>query len=154
MNANTLSQISAYKNPQIVDRLSRANNLDSSEAELLFEDTKKYLYLCAKYPGKMIPTRALDDGWHNFILFTEDYANFCKENFGRYIHHRPTSPQDSIAERQKIAYQRTLNTAKTEFGESLSIFWTSSNPACCESPDGGTTNCQDPKVLKSPSDVD
>ncbi len=40
MNANALNQISAYKNPLIVERLSRTNNLDPSEAELLFEDTK------------------------------------------------------------------------------------------------------------------
>jgi hypothetical protein len=27
--------------------------------------------------------------WHEFILFTEDYSEFCQTFFGRYIHHLP-----------------------------------------------------------------
>ena len=31
----------------------------------------------------------MDDMWHQFILFTENYRNFCAENFGQYIDHVP-----------------------------------------------------------------
>ena len=33
----------------------------------------------------------LDEMWHTFILFTMDYQKFCKQYFGFYINHSPTT---------------------------------------------------------------
>jgi hypothetical protein len=34
----------------------------------------------------------VDEVWHAFILFTSDYAAFCDEVFGRFVHHAPNWP--------------------------------------------------------------
>ncbi|MFJ5973997.1 glycine-rich domain-containing protein [Streptomyces sp. NPDC093060] len=39
----------------------------------------------------MAPSKAVDPGWHAFMLHTEDYAKWCTENFGYFLHHRPNS---------------------------------------------------------------
>lgn len=37
-----------------------------------------------------MPSQIVDDAWHNFILFTRDYQDFCQKAFGQLLHHTPT----------------------------------------------------------------
>ncbi|MCX7146367.1 MAG: hypothetical protein NT042_09225, partial [Sulfuritalea sp.] len=36
-----------------------------------------------------MPSQAVDDLWHEFILYTKAYDDFCKHAFGRFLHHTP-----------------------------------------------------------------
>jgi len=36
-----------------------------------------------------MPSRAVDDLWHEFILDTDEYHAFCSHAYGRFLHHRP-----------------------------------------------------------------
>ena len=36
-----------------------------------------------------MPSQAVDDAWHEFILFTRQYDKFCRHAFGRFLHHTP-----------------------------------------------------------------
>lgn len=36
-----------------------------------------------------MPSQVVDDLWHEFILFTKAYDAFCKQAFGRFLHHTP-----------------------------------------------------------------
>lgn len=49
-----------------------------------------------------MPSRAVDDAWHAFIVMTRDYEAFCRSAFGRYLHHTPEAQmkvpmQDALA---------------------------------------------------------
>lgn len=33
--------------------------------------------------------RVSDQMWHTFLLYTEDYMNFCKRYFDEYLYHQP-----------------------------------------------------------------
>jgi hypothetical protein len=50
---------------------------------------KSFLYDCHRSDVPLSPSERVDEGWHNFILFTKDYADFCQSNFGHFIHHTP-----------------------------------------------------------------
>ncbi|HET9483392.1 MAG TPA: hypothetical protein VFO79_05505 [Xanthomonadales bacterium] len=39
-----------------------------------------------------MPSRAVDEAWHEFIVDTPRYVEFCTRAFGRYVHHRPAEP--------------------------------------------------------------
>lgn len=145
MQPTAFAPIASYQHNGVVERLQRVSRLEPDEAALVFEDTKKFLYLCATSPEPMIPTKAIDEGWHNFILFTEDYAHFCESFLGRFVHHRPTPPDSRREQTQLRYFAQTLSFARQQFPEGLSHNWTASNPTCCASEDGGTTNCQDAK---------
>jgi hypothetical protein len=56
----------------------------------------------------------IDEIWHTFILFTDEYATFCAEVAGRFIHHAP-----SVNGRQMSAggYELFLNDYELTFGE-------------------------------------
>ncbi|MFD4045122.1 glycine-rich domain-containing protein [Streptomyces sp. NPDC058611] len=39
----------------------------------------------------LAPSERVDPGWHTFMLHTQDYANWCQERFGYFVHHAPNS---------------------------------------------------------------
>ena len=36
-----------------------------------------------------MPSQVVDDLWHEFILYTREYKQFCGKAFGRFMHHTP-----------------------------------------------------------------
>ena len=36
-----------------------------------------------------MPSHAVDEAWHGFILCTALYSVFCDRAYGRYLHHHP-----------------------------------------------------------------
>jgi hypothetical protein len=51
--------------------------------------------------------------WHTFILFTEDYAEFCNTHFGAMLHHQPFSKNHLKNMIKKLPeHGTTLNEAK------------------------------------------
>jgi hypothetical protein len=36
-----------------------------------------------------MPSQVADDLWHEFILYTKNYQEFCQHGFGRFLHHTP-----------------------------------------------------------------
>ena len=113
--------VSNYKHDHLVARLQRECSISQDEAEQLFFDTKQFLYLCAKYPDGLAPTKAIDEGWHNFILFTHDYKKFCLDFLGRFIHHEPIDP--NTAKIGETLAPKAVNLAHSLFGDNLSKNW-------------------------------
>ncbi len=82
---------------------------------------KNFLWLNIKFPGKkFVPTKEIDEFWHNHILHTENYMNNCALLFGKYLHHKPSK----ISEINTLAlvFKTTKDLYKHEFGESLPIY--------------------------------
>jgi len=38
-----------------------------------------------------MPSQVVDDLWHEFILYTRNYALFCRRAFGGFLHHTPAA---------------------------------------------------------------
>ncbi|MBX2866783.1 hypothetical protein KTR10_02430 [Candidatus Kaiserbacteria bacterium] len=48
-------------------------------------------YLITTHVGERAhPNEDADIMWHAHILHTKDYARFCEEHFGKFLHHTPT----------------------------------------------------------------
>jgi hypothetical protein len=43
------------------------------------------------YRPVAMPSQAADDLWHEFILYTKAYDAFCRQAFGRFLHHTPAA---------------------------------------------------------------
>ena len=52
-------------------------------------DQKHFLYLCATSGDGVRASTMIDRGWHEFILFTKSYTDFCYDILGTFIHHEP-----------------------------------------------------------------
>lgn len=88
-----LADILLYKHEGVVERLMEKKGLSQEDAETTFLDTLMYLHSTEENPGSS-PTERQDDGWHEFLMFTRDYQQFCYRYFGTFIHHQPFTKSD------------------------------------------------------------
>ncbi|WP_234310435.1 glycine-rich domain-containing protein [Streptomyces sp. NRRL S-474] len=88
----------SYEAPFVIEKLVKDHIVDTpEEGQALFEEVKRYLVLVSVSGGTAWPMYSLriDEAWHQFILFTRQYMEFCHKYFGRYMPHSPSnSPTD------------------------------------------------------------
>jgi len=115
-----LASILNYRNEDVISRFMDMYNIDEIEAESIFTETRKFLFIC-RMPGIFIPDDLLivDEMWHNFILFSKEYQIFCDHNFGAYLHHLPASKQEKILQKQKN--EASPENAAREYKEKMSL---------------------------------
>jgi hypothetical protein len=121
-NPNLIQSVMEYSNPLFIARYGKTKSLSEEIALKHFTELKKFLIVCFENDGqgRITPSRKLDEVWHDFILFTKDYQEFCIKYFGKMIHHKP-SLMDS-KEKEIImnnGYLRSLSIAKMIFKNDL-----------------------------------
>lgn len=105
------------------------NNMSAQEA---FSELIKYIWLCKKHEedrGKLQDEalnftcfiheemREIDDMWHTFLLFTQEYHKFCQLYVGYFFHHQPyTGEQEAMS---PLQYQRELTSYLTYIYDNL-----------------------------------
>lgn len=69
----------------------RHPHLSEQELDLVFQGLRDYFRLCLRAGKRMVamPSQVADDAWHEMILFTRHYRDFCRRAFGRFLHHTP-----------------------------------------------------------------
>jgi len=75
---------------RLAGRLEQEHGHQQDKACRIVDETVRFLTLCATYPDTAFaPSLLVDQGWHAFILYTRDYAEFCDRIAGRFLHHQP-----------------------------------------------------------------
>lgn len=88
--AGSSVEVSAELRERLIGQLTREHGVDLIEADRIVTDTVSFLKVCAANTHKQFrPSRRVDIGWHQFILNTNDYAEFCDRMAGGFIHHVP-----------------------------------------------------------------
>ncbi|RYZ66802.1 MAG: hypothetical protein EOP09_12125 [Proteobacteria bacterium] len=119
---DTEADVADFQNPDIVARISNVLNLEVERAQLLFEDVKRFLKLCSVTDRDMEATNIIDDGWHEFLLFSKEYQDFCAEYLGGFVHHRPWIQITDRCTAETIDADTTRRMAEERFGP-LSENW-------------------------------
>lgn len=79
--------------------------LSAANCDLVFDGLRQYFRVCLLAERRLIsmPSQVVDDAWHEFLLYTRAYDEFCRGSFKRFLHHTPaeamqtpTSAQDGI----------------------------------------------------------
>jgi hypothetical protein len=102
--AKQTSFITNYEFPETTK--SKVNeiypHLTPRELEQVMRGLREYFYLIHTSDKESVamPSQAVDVAWHEFILFTREYASFCSKAFGRFIHHTPAEAMKSQVEAQ------------------------------------------------------
>lgn len=136
-----LNQLLEYQNPAVLKLYEQNYPNNKLSAHDAFQEVLKYLWLSRKHgfdlqelnnkddvPKELFMPRSMseiDEMWHEFILFTEDYMDFCAHYFGQYMHHLPnifdTRPLPRDAVEQDIA--KMLPYIYDNLGESTVRVW-------------------------------
>lgn len=91
--------IEHYTLPNIVTKkfLVEHNYLSAKQTDNVIIGLKQFfmIYSLSMSEGRipkngfMMPSRIVDELWHNFMLDSENYAKFCTQAFGKMFHHKP-----------------------------------------------------------------
>ncbi len=75
--------------------------LSEQQLDLVFQGLRDYFRICHQARRRMVsmPSQVIDDAWHEFILSTRIYQQFCNKALGRFLHHTPAEamPRPTLA---------------------------------------------------------
>lgn len=106
--------------PLLRQKLARALFCLPAECEQALCEAIKFLMLAAENrDGPLTPSVRVDLAWHELLLFTRTYQEFCEEHFGKMIHHEPSDNHEVNSQQ----YSNTLARYRDRFGEPPIEFW-------------------------------
>ena len=102
-----MEKVMSYHHEETVQRFISNYDVTYEESFEIFQETKKFLALMARYPKEHVfaveSIYVLDEMWHTFLMFTKDYQDFCVEHFGFMIHHEPMKKAEKEQTREMLA---------------------------------------------------
>jgi hypothetical protein len=118
--------IAAYEFPEYFPRrvAKRLPDLDEAELQLVERGLREW-FICCAWRGRTVlgmPSRAVDEAWHELILDTMTYTAFCEKAFGDYLHH---TPDEAMGTSMNVALADTIRAwDRSEAGrEGESVIW-------------------------------
>ncbi|WP_261836453.1 glycine-rich domain-containing protein [Vibrio ishigakensis] len=108
----------AYRAPFLEQKLMQSQVFrNAEEFNAALNEFKKYCLLNKLgYQNLGMHSEKVDALWHQFILFTREYHDFCIEHLGSFLHHEPSLEQ--LTEAQSGFFQAY----QSEFGQ-LNSLW-------------------------------
>jgi hypothetical protein len=78
----------------VIARFRADHPVGDDQMALIDAGLRQWFLLALEFPhhGLGMPSRAVDDLWHEFVLHTRDYAAGCEAALGRPLHHVPDGP--------------------------------------------------------------
>lgn len=83
----------------IFDKLrARHPGLTTKDCQLVAHALRQFFlaYIQGGFRPVAMPSQVADDLWHEFILHTRSYEQFCARAFGRFLHHTPAAQLGSV----------------------------------------------------------
>jgi hypothetical protein len=124
-NKDMVDRIDSFKAPWLEEKLLDKNVFKSREEfQEAFLEFKKFVILSDKYDGSIAMTsEKVDEVWHQFILFTPQYHQFCEETLGSYLHHEPTTSNSNPGEKRNFVdiYEATFGDIPNMWNTELEV---------------------------------
>jgi hypothetical protein len=118
-----LTRAISFQMDDVVERYAKEQGLPLEVAREHERELKRYLAVCASDPTTSYGMRGpIDEFWHTFIIFTQEYATFCDHVAGRFLHHSPAVAREGEAAADgsgstKEGYVRFLEVYESTYGE-------------------------------------
>lgn len=107
------------RKPILESKLARACSVAEAQTPALLCEVLRFLDLCASAGQSLTPSPTVDDAWHELVLCTRLYAEFCHEHFGRFIHHDPGGSEDD----NRRQFRETLRRYALRFDAPDPEYW-------------------------------
>ncbi len=136
-----LEEIIEYRHPQVIARFCKEYPEMAEQSEIIFEDLMRFFWASKKHEAdkKLTPQnpaldfiyimdeemKGIDLMWHIFLLYTQDYADFCQKYFGVFLHHLPDIVDPEVDETAKFEenLEKFLNYSYDALGEDVIKRW-------------------------------
>ncbi|TSE05461.1 hypothetical protein [Aquimarina algiphila] len=81
--------------PLIIDKIDNICKQYELTSDELILELVRFLDLIHITDQKLSPSYLVNLVWHEFILFTRFYEQFCLKHYTRFIHHTPGKREDA-----------------------------------------------------------
>jgi len=146
----SLNEVRKHVPTPLADRLvariaAEHPELSADMPARILDQTLAFLETCATATEPIGPSELVDIGWHTFILYTHEYAEFCDRIAGRFIHHvpddGPTGDEWPTAPKANAATLATTVAAMRRAGHHLDVpIWSTSMATDCTQCHAGCTD--------------
>jgi hypothetical protein len=89
-------------------KLAHTQGWSEDKTWRVIAEYKKFMFLCMTAPNGASPSPEVDECWHLHLTFTSNYAAFCAETSGKFIHHNPSKGGSTEHHRHIDWYDETL----------------------------------------------
>ncbi len=103
-------------------RLAKENYWTRNFTGKAILEYKKFMYLAATSDFMVSPSEIVDVVWHQHLIFTQSYSDFCSI-LGKTIQHVPSTHNKSDFAKFQQAKERTTKLYLQEFGEQPKEIW-------------------------------
>src|SRR5262245_57347806 len=79
--------------PYLIEKLVTEGYVRSTDRAIaLFREVKRYIVLCelTNQSWEMYST-CVDEAWHQFLLYSREYTDWCNRFIGHFVHHAPNN---------------------------------------------------------------
>lgn len=100
-------------------RLVARHGLDPNLANDMVDGLCQFLVVLAEQRRVLSPPTLIDTAWHEALIDTTNYAEYCESYFGVFLHHHPpVSAADNAPENFALT-SATVDLARETFGSEL-----------------------------------
>ncbi len=103
-------------------RLAAENYWTKAFTEQAILEYKKFMYLAATSDKMVSPSGIVDEVWHQHLIFTKSYNDFC-EVLGKQIQHVPSTHNREEFQKFQQAKERTTQLYEETFGPQPVNIW-------------------------------
>ncbi|CAL2075608.1 hypothetical protein [Tenacibaculum sp. 190524A02b] len=103
--------------PLLTKKIAEISTKNNIEPETLLLEMVKFLNLIHLTNEKLSPSLLVDLAWHEFILFTRYYQEFCLKHYQRFIHHTPSENENPTI------YQNTITHYIKHYNQPPEAIW-------------------------------
>lgn len=103
-------------------RLAHENYWTKSFTALAILEYKKFMYLAATSDLMVSPSEIIDTVWHQHLIFTQSYTDFCTL-IGKQIQHIPSTRNREEFQKFRQAKERTIQFYERDFGKQPEGIW-------------------------------
>ncbi|MBB3207052.1 uncharacterized protein (TIGR04222 family) [Rhodopirellula rubra] len=115
-------------------RLARENNWEIEYARQCIDEYRRFLFLAATAGHSVTPSDAVDQVWHQHLVYTENYwIDLCQNVLPAPLHHGPTKGGSQERVRYQDQYERTLASYEKAFGAAPAEVWPSTEERFAQS---------------------
>lgn len=107
-------------------RLAHENYWTQNFTKQAILEYKKFMYLAAVSDMMVSPSEIVDTVWHQHLIFTKSYSEFCTI-LGKQIQHIPSTHNKEDFQKFKIAKERTTKLYEIYFGAQPESIWNHAN---------------------------
>lgn len=125
-----INRVLNYPMPHIIARCQKDHKYLDEDMPILESELKKYLILAIVHKdsklGRGMYSKDVDNLWHSFLLFTREYAAFCHDHAGFFIHHVPEIDEQLTPEKLMETQQdfvAFIENYETTFHEEIHPVW-------------------------------